>query len=183
MSTVSVAPKPTPKLGPTPIQVPMLQAYMLGDFMRAFGIDEQTIQLAQQGFSAGDFSGLVVRGMNTAGVIVESTTINFAQVSRDATLMVDTASPVSITGQLSRRLERAIVYSAETMRRKGLRVGYVYLFSAKAIADYHGTLQRYSLVANSPDTFPPGMAMRQIYSVTHRPTGATVTHAAAWRTE
>lgn len=184
MSTLApaVAPKPIPKLGPTPIQLPVVQTYVLGDFMRAFGIDESVIRLAQQGFSAGDFSGVTISGVNAAGVTIERTTLNFHDVMRDATIMLDTASQTSITEQLSRRLAGSISYSANTMRRKGLAIRYSYDFSRQGNANFAATLQRYGLVSAPPDTYPPGTAMRQVYSVSHKPTGAHITHSSAWST-
>jgi len=179
--TVSLTPAVAPKLGPTPMLVPVVQAYMLGDFMRAFGVDEYTIQCAQQGYSAGDFDGIVIKGRDASGATVESSTLMFKSVAREASLMVDTASNVSITEQLSRRVAASILYSATAMRRLGLRVGYSYLFSAKGMANYADTMSRYGLVSGPPDYPPAGSALRQVYSVTHRPTGAHVTHASARR--
>ncbi len=180
--SISIAPKPAPQLGPTPIQIPVLQAYVLGDFMRAFGIDEQTIQFVQQGFAAGDFNGLIIRGLNTSGMIVERTTLHFYEIVREATLMVDTGSEVSITEQLSRNLANSILYSAATMRRKGLHVRYSYVLTAKASANTEATFQRYGLTFDVPDTVTPGSSMRQVYAISHRPTGATISHDTAWRT-
>jgi hypothetical protein len=175
-----LAPAIAPKLGPTPMLIPVVQTYVLGDHMRAFGIDEHTIQECQRGYANGDFEGVVIRGCTSAGHVMERSRLLFQEVLRDATINLDTSSSVSITEQLSRRLAQSIVTSATTMRRQGLTIRYGYLFSAKGNADYANTMARYNLVPMD-DAPPPGMALRDIYSVTHKPTGACVTHSSARR--
>jgi hypothetical protein len=178
--TPALAPAVTPKLGPTPILIPVVQTYVMGDFMRAFGIQEDIIQQAQQGYANGDFEGVTVRGHAFDGSLVERTQLIFRDVLRDASLTLNTASPVSITEQLSRRLAQSIMTSATTMKRRGLIIRYGYVFTAKGNANHANTLSRYGLVAVT-ETPPPGMAMRDTYAITHKPTGACVTHSSARR--
>jgi hypothetical protein len=178
--SLKLAPAIAPKLGPTPILIPVVQTYMLGDFMRAFGIDEHTIQDCQRGYANGDFEGVVIRGCTSTGHAMERTRLMFREVLRDASINLDTSSSVSITEQLSRRLAQSIVTSATTMRRQGLTVQYGYLFSPKGNANYADTMARYNLVPMS-ETPPPGMMLRDVYSLTHKPTGACVTHSSARR--
>jgi hypothetical protein len=178
--TLTLNPGIAPKLGPTPVLVPVVQTYVLGDFMRAFGIDEHIIQNAQRGYANGDFDGVVIRGCNYLGQVVEKTNLMFKDVLRTASINLDTSSSVSITEQLSRRFAQTIVTSATTMRRQGLTVGYGYLFTAKALANSSATMAQYDLSPFS-ETPPPGMALRDVYSISHRPTGATVTHSSARR--
>lgn len=176
MSTLTT--KPVVKLGPTPVVIPKVQAYMLGDFMRAFGIEENVIQIAQQGFMAGDIAGVTINGVDRTG-IVEQTTLMFRDIANpDATLNLDLGSTSSVTEQLSRRLTQSILYSVNTLKRRGLAVEYTYLFSAKGSANYHTTMSRYGLVTSTLKP-APGTQMRQVYSLHHKPTGAQLTHAAA----
>jgi hypothetical protein len=176
----TLAPAVAPKLGPTPILIPVVQTYVLGDFMRAFGIDEETIQTCQYGYANGDFEGVIIRGCTSTGHVMERTQLMFHEVLRDATITLDTSSSVSITEQVSRRLAQSIVTSATTMRRQGLTIQFGYLFSSKGHAAYANTMARYNLVPMT-GTAPPGMALRDVYSLTHKPTGASVTHSSARR--
>lgn len=178
--TLTFAPAVTPKLGPTPMLIPVVQTYMLGDFMRAFGIDEHVIQLCQQGFANGDFRGVEITGRRN-DLPAERTTLIFNDVMRNASLTLDTSSNVSITEQLSRRFAQSILTSVSTMRRQGLHITYTYLFSAKGNASFHDTLARYGLSAGVREELPPGMALRDVYSVHHKPTGAVLTHASLRR--
>ncbi len=178
--SVTLAPAVTPKLGPTPLLVPVVQTYMLGDFMRAFGIDEHVIQLCQQGYTNGDFRGVEITGLCN-GLPAERTTLLFKDVMRDASITLDTSSNVSITEQLSRRFAQSILTSVTTMRRQGLQITYSYLFSAKGNANRYDTLARYGLIPGTPADLPPGMAFRDIYSAHHKPTGAVLTHASLRR--
>ena len=167
-----------PKLGPTPVVLPKVQAYILGDFMRAFGLDEHAIQLSQQGFLAGDIAGITINGIDRTG-IVEQTTLHFRDiVNKDATLDLNLGSATSVTEQLSRRLAQSIVYSVNTMRRRGLAIEYWYNFTAKGASDLHGTRLKYGLVAATLRP-APGMALQEVYSLHHKPTGAHVTHSSA----
>lgn len=167
-----------PKLGPTPVVLPKVQAYVLGDFMRAFGIDEYVIQIAQQGFQAGDIAGITVNGCDRTG-IVEQTTLDFRDIAnREATLNLDLGGATSVTEQLSRRLAQSIVYSVNTMRRRGLAIEYWYNFTPKGSANADVTRSKYGLVPTSLRP-APGMALQQVYALHHKPTGAHLSHSSA----
>ncbi|KUO58133.1 MAG: hypothetical protein APF80_11910 [Alphaproteobacteria bacterium BRH_c36] len=172
----TLTPKHIPKLGPTPLPIPQIQTYLVGDFMRAFGIEENIIQIAQAGYQNRDFIGITVAGLDSANVPRDETSLVFDDIVRDGTLMIDTASKVSVTEQLSKRLAAAMSHSATALRRRGLSVHYSYILSAKGHADYQGVLSRYGLTPGAPNQLPPGTAMRTIYEVTHSPTGSRLTH-------
>ena len=173
---VVLNPNPIVRLAPTPILKARL--YSLGDFMRAFGADESAIRKAQDGFAEGVFSGVTVKGRDYADMVIAQTSFDFDDIVRDGTIDLDLGSDVSVTGQLSKRLEFAIIHAVNEMRRRGLRITYGYTLTPKGSADQATVFARYGLVSASSDQNAPGL--RTVFTITEKRIGGTLTHASSW---
>ena len=158
----TLTPVPMTHLRPTPITD--LRLYSVGDVMRAFDADEATIRKAQQGFAEGVFESVQVKGRDYNDKVIAQTSFGLDDLMREGSIAIDTRSGVSVTAQLSRRLERGIVHCVNEMRRRGLRITYGYTLSAKGTADQSNVFARYGLVTSTSDQYAPGM--RQVFQVT-----------------
>jgi len=171
--TPTTTPKVTPRLAPTPMQIPVVRTYMVGDFMRAFGFPEEVIRTIQDGVASGYIQAVVVKGKDYRGEVTAATTFSLSELTNPGTVMVDTSSATSVTEQMSRRFAQSILFCVDQMKRRGLAVKYGYQLSPLGQAnkgEAYSTLDLH----DSDDRYANGI--RQVFRITHAPTGSTLTH-------
>ncbi len=159
---VNVLPKTTLKATVIPRNI--MRTTVLGDVMKNFGIADETITLAQQGFVNGDIVGLTIFGLGADGYIVDHATLMFADLKTNDDVSVDISNGKSMIEAVSLKLAHAVSYSVATMKQRDLAITFTYYFAAGRGAE---TMLRYGLTpGGTPLTYAPGMAGRQIFAIT-----------------
>lgn len=158
---INVLPKTT--LKPTVIPRHLMRTTILGDVMKNFGIADETVALAQQGFVNGDIVGITVFGLRGDGHISQHATLTFAELATSDDVAVDVANGKSMTEAVSVKLAQAVSYSVSTMKRLGLTIAYTYFFAPGRGPE---TIAKYGLVPGGvPYTYAPGTAGRQLFAI------------------
>ncbi|MGE3992865.1 hypothetical protein [Pseudorhodoplanes sp.] len=169
---------PVVNLKATVIPRSIVRATVLGDLMANFGLPPDVIRIAQEGFATGDITGITIFGIDFAGHSQDEVQLIFSELARDDQMSVDVSGGRSMIEALSLKFAHAVAYSVATMKRKGLRIDYIYHFPAGRTH----TMSRYGLIPRSPTLYAPGYAPRQLFSVQPgRDPGITYTHATARR--
>jgi hypothetical protein len=155
-----------------------MRATILGDIMKNYGIPDDTITIAQQGFLAGDITGLTVFGLGGDGYIRHHAPLTFAELTKSDDVTVDLANGRSMTEAVSVKLAQGVSYSVATMKRLGLTIAFTYFFAPGKGAE---TMAKFGLVpGGTPYTYAPGTAGRQLFAITPGlDKGITFAHFAA----
>lgn len=163
--TMTLAP-PKPVTGLKPTVVPQLtaRATVLGDVLNAFGMPPDQIRIAQEGYADGLIVAMTIQGSGYDGYVVDEAKLSFDTIVGNPTITVDTSGGRSMTEAISRALAHAIMYSVNTMRRKGLRLAYWYHFAPHANASM--VRARFGLATGTYGHYAPGFAPRQVLHVT-----------------
>lgn len=163
MSTLE-APKPVTSLKATVVTQLNVRATILGDTLNAFGLHEDQIRIAHEGFADGLISGVTIYGLNGQGHVEDEAALWFDAIRKEVSLSLDLSNGRSLTEAVSRQLARHIVFSAETMKRKRLTIQFSYWFSAHA--NHEAACARYGLVPSSGFSYAPGHGRRRLFQVT-----------------
>ncbi len=171
---------PVVKLRPTVIPTSIMRCTVLGDFMTNFGLPPDVVRLAQQGFAAGDITGITINGLGYDNYIRDQATLMFADLTTDHDVSVDVSEGRSMIEAVSVKFAHAVAYSIATMKRNGLQLAYHYHF-AYGRAD-PANVGRYGLSYGHQSSFAPGTAPRQLFSINPGlDRGITYSHATAYR--
>lgn len=165
MTTVTLdPPKPVTTLEPTVVPQLTMRATILGDTLNAFGMHADEIRIAQDGFAEGLINAVHIKGLDAHGYVADEAVLRFDAIQREVNMTVDMSDGRSMTEAISRQLARHIVYSADLMKRKGLRITFTYRFPGHVNTEQ--VFARFNLVAGAPQAYAPGYAPRRIFSVT-----------------
>lgn len=145
---------PVVKLKATVIPKSLVRATILGDIMANFGIPQNVIDIAQQGFAEGLINGVTIRGTGWDGYIKDEATVRFEDLKQDLDLEVDVSDGKSMIEAISLKFAHAVSYSINTMKRKGLSISYIYRFPPA--------------INNNPDRFSQALTRLGLVQVSGR---------------
>lgn len=165
MTTITLdPPKPVTTLKPTVVPQLTVRATILGDSLNAFGMQANEIRIAQDGFAEGLIHAVSIKGLDANGYVADEAVLRFDAIKQEAQMTVDMSGGRSMTEAVSRLLARHIVYSADLMKRKGLRITFMYWFPSHVNAAM--ACARFGLSPGFSPGYAPGHAPRQLFSVT-----------------
>lgn len=164
MTVTLEPPKPVTELQATVIPQLTARATVLGDVLNAFGAHADDIRIAQEGFANGDFNAVTIRGLDHNGYVADEARLLFDEIKRQANITVNLSGGRSMTEAISRQLAQAVMYSVNTMKRKGLSIRFVYWF--KPHVNTVQTQARYNLSDAPAAAYAPGHGPRRMFEVT-----------------
>jgi hypothetical protein len=159
---------PVVTLKTTVIPRSIMRATVLGDLMANFGATPDIIRTTQQGYADGLMTGVIVKGRDNSNYVREEVYLDFASIDADDKVSVDVSDGRSMIEAVSIKLARAVSYSVDMMKRRGLRIEFAYRMSPRVNADpelFQSTLSRFGLFVSGSNDYEPGTAMRQLFSV------------------
>lgn len=164
MTTLELEPpKVVTSLQPMPVLT--FRTGVLAETLNVFGMDANNIRIAQEGYADGLIYAVSIKGIGADGYIADEAMLVFDRIVGSPTITADTyGGKRSLTEAISRVLAQRIVYSANLMRRKGLRLHFYFHFTAHA--DNAATCARFGLTSGNSHFYAPGMAPRQLFKVT-----------------
>ena len=163
-TTTLEPPKPVTTLKPTVVPQLTVRATILGDALNAYGMHAKDIRVAQEGFAEGLINAVSIKGLDAAGFVADEAVLRFDAIQKEAQMTVDMSGGRSMTEAVSRILARHIVYSADLMKRKGLRITFYYWFPAHV--NTMMACARFGLNPGYSPGYAPGHGPRQLFSVT-----------------
>lgn len=118
--------KAVAKLVPGTIPLPVVRATVLGEVMKNYGLPNSIIEIAQNGLTAGDFSGIIFRGHSPSGALREQSHLSFDVLKPNEKVSLKLVEGQSMTEALSKKLAHAIAASIGLMQKQRLKIHYTF---------------------------------------------------------